>query len=76
MSPYPDIAAKLPGKELKEQKDLQEFDVDNEKDKNEEAAESERNCTLDELPNMNNLEGQREFNPAENLDDHEIIEIN
>ena len=33
--------------ELDEQKDMQKFDVDSEKNKNEEAADSKRNCILD-----------------------------
>lgn len=61
---------------MTEQKDLQEFNADGEKDKNEEAAESERNCTLDEFPNMNNPDGQRECNHVENLDEQEIHEVN
>ena len=55
---------------------MQEFDADSEKDENEEAVESERNCTLDNIPNVNNTESQREFDTAENLDDQEIIEVN
>ena len=60
---------------LEEQKDLKEFDTDM-KDENEEAAQSERNCTLDELPNMNNPDGQKEINYVENLDDQEILKVN
>ena len=50
VAPYLDIAAKLPGIVLEGQRDLQESDADGEKDENEEAVESERNCTLDNLP--------------------------
>ena len=45
-------------------------------DQNEAAAESERNCALDDLPKINNPEIQIEFNCTENLDDQEIIKIN
>ena len=61
--------------EKEEQKVLQEVDADSEKDKNEEAAESERNCTLDEMPNMNNPDGQRNYSYVENLDEQEILKI-
>ena len=76
VAPYPDIAAELPGIELEGKKDFQQSNADGEKDENEEAVESEKNCTLDNLPNMNNPEELIHVNPMENPVDEEIIEIN
>ena len=76
MASYLDIAVELLGIELKEQNNLQEFYADSEKDENEEAANLERNCTLDELPNMNNPDGQREYKYVKNFDEQEILKVN
>ena len=77
MSLYPDMAAEHPGIKLEEQKEMQEFDADSEKNENEEAADLERNCNLDEPPTVNNNDDQRQsLQDEENLQEQVIVEVN
>ena len=51
-------------------------DDNNEKDENKEAAESDRNCNLGEIPkrNSHNKRGNR-IHVEENVDEPEILEV-
>ena len=53
IAPYPDIATEFPGIEIEKEGLTSTLNADNGINENEEAANSERNCDLGELPRQN-----------------------
>ena len=53
IAPYPEIAAEFPGIEIEREGPTPILDTDTVTSENEEAANSERNCDVGELPRQN-----------------------
>ena len=75
MAPYLDIAAKLLGIELEEQKEVQDFDADRVNDENKEATDLGRYCDLGKILTLNNSAEQTENHQEENLEEQEILKV-
>ena len=75
-APYPDIAVKFPGIEVLKDSTKLIMDDDTEQDENKEAAQSELNINLGELPTINqNDDRTNDFNLMGNPDEPKRLEI-